>query len=208
VSSGSNRSLCSANPELLGSARRFFLLVTRHSSLVTRSQFGCGHKPRRVLLSLIVAAAALVAFEPRAQAAGQDSEKKDKEFVIKTPSVALEASQTPDLAHLGLPVYPGAKYVKDESRGSLDFNLSVSGKPNIHFVVLKFQTPDSKEKVRDFYQKKLGKAVTKFTEKDEDGNMAFEIKHPKDQRYVGLKSVDGNTEIDLVRVQGVDDNDK
>ena len=206
-----NRSLCSTNLNLLRSARRFFLLVTRHSSLVTRSQFGCGHKPRWVLLSLVVAAAALLAFQPRAQAGGQDSanKDKDKEFVIKTPSVALQASQTPDLARLGLPVYPGAKYVKDESRGdSLDFSLSVSGKTNIHFVVAKFQTPDSKEKVRDFYQKKLGKAVTKFTEKDEDGNMAFEIKRSKDQRYVSLKGVDGNTEIDLVHVEGVDDNGK
>jgi hypothetical protein len=163
-----------------------------------------------VLLTLIVAAAVLVAFEPRAQAAGQDSEKKhkDKEFVIKTPSVAVTASQTPDLAHLGLPVYPGAKYVKDESRGSLDFNLSVSGKPNIRFVVAKFQTPDGKEKVRDFYQKKLDKAITKFTEKDEEGNTAFEMKHAKDQRYVVLKSVDGNTEIDLVRMEGVEENEK
>jgi len=35
--------LCTTNPEFLRSARRFLLLVTRHSALVTRGHFGCGH---------------------------------------------------------------------------------------------------------------------------------------------------------------------
>jgi hypothetical protein len=39
---------CATNPGLLRSARRFFLLVTRHSPLVTRRHLGCGHRPRWV----------------------------------------------------------------------------------------------------------------------------------------------------------------
>jgi hypothetical protein len=34
--------LCTTNVHFLRNARRFFLVVTRHLSLVTSGQFGCG----------------------------------------------------------------------------------------------------------------------------------------------------------------------
>jgi hypothetical protein len=40
---------CTSNPEILRGARRVFLLVTRHLSLVTCDEFGCGQRPRWVL---------------------------------------------------------------------------------------------------------------------------------------------------------------
>jgi hypothetical protein len=46
--------------------------------------------------------------------------------------------------------------------------------------------------------------VTKFVEKDKDGSMVFEIKLSENSgRFVGIKSHDGMTEIDLVRLEGI-----
>ena len=163
---------------------------------------------RGLVLTFLLAAPALVMPTALASAQQEDqSDKKDDKFVIKTPSVALGVSTSPDLAHLGLPLYPGAKYFEDKQDNGLDFGLKISGKVDVHFVAVKFRTPDSLEQVRAFYQKRLGKEVTKFTWKDKDGDMVFEIKHPKDQRFVGLKAVDNQTEIHLVRMQGIDDKD-
>ena len=159
------------------------------------------------ILSLLLAtmtAITLLASSAAAQDADQET-KKDDNFVIKTPSVALGVSSSPDFARLGLPLYPGAKYVEDKHDSALDFGLKISGKVDVHFAVAKFQTADSLEQVRHYYEKKLGKQVTKFTWKDKDGDMVFEIRHPKDQRYVGLKVVDGKTEIHLVHMEGIDE---
>jgi len=171
-----------------------------------------GMKRVGTILSLTLAAMAVVAVTvsaplAAAQDAEQGSKKEDKQLSIKTSTWALAVSGSPDFARLGLPLYPGAKYIQEKEQNGLDFSLNISGKPEVRFVVAKFRTSDSREQVREFYQKKIGKQVTKFTEKDDDGDMAFEIKHPKDQRFVGLKVVDGKTEIQLVRVEGIDDKD-
>ncbi|HMD99309.1 MAG TPA: hypothetical protein VKM93_18535 [Terriglobia bacterium] len=157
------------------------------------------------LTAMAVAAVMVFAAPATAQDADQGGKKEDKQLVVKTPSVALAVSGSPDFARLGLPLYPGAKYVQDKEQNGLDFSLNIRGKTDVRFVVAKFRTSDSREQVRGFYQKKIGKQVTKFTEKDDDGDMTFEIKHPKDQRFVGLKVVDGRTEIQLVRVEGIDE---
>jgi len=161
---------------------------------------------RTVLIMILAVIAAMLTLAAAASAQDADEgSKKDNKLVIKTPSMGLAVSGTPDFARLGLPLYPGAKYVEDKHENGLDFSLNITGKTNVRFIVAKFRTPDSRERVRQFYQKKLGKEVTKFNEKDEDGSMIFEIKHPKDQRFVGLKVVDGQTEIHLVRMEGIDE---
>jgi hypothetical protein len=72
----------------------------------------------------------------------------------------------------------------------------------------KFETPDGIEKVRDFYQEKLGKDVTKFIEKTDEGGMAFEMKGKSGSKFVQLKNVSGRTQIDLLRLEGVDVQDE
>ena len=142
-----------------------------------------------------------------AQTSGaKESEKK--EILIKTPWGGLEASATPDRSRLGLPVYPGARFVKDQKSDSFSFDLSVNGKPDFRFIVGKFETPDGIEKVRDFYQEKLGKDVTKFIEKTDEGGMAFEMKGKSGSKFVQLKNVSGRTQIDLLRLEGVDVQDE
>ena len=138
--------------------------------------------------------------------ASQGKDEDDKGVVLKTPSGGFEFSGKVKASEIGLPVYPGAKQVPEESKnnGNLTFNLSRSGKPDVHFLVAKFETEDGVDQVRDFYKKKLGHEVTKFTEKTNDGGIAFEMrKGDKQRKYVQIKSDSGKTEIDLVRIDGV-----
>jgi hypothetical protein len=172
-------------------------------------------KQLRCLPTLFLASALAVAWVETlpapisAQSSGaKESEKK--EILIKTPWGGLEAAATPDPSRLGLPVYPGARFMKDEGSDSLSFDLSVKGKPDVHFLVGKFETTDGIEKVRDFYRKKLGKDVTKFIEKTDEGGMAFEMKGKSESKFVQLKSASGGTQIDLLRLEGIEiqDTDK
>ena len=139
---------------------------------------------------------------------GGAKESEKKEILIKTPWGGLEAAATPDPSRLALPVYPGARFMKDQASDSLSLDLSIKGKPDVHFLVGKFETPDGIEKVRDFYQKKLGKEVTKFIEKTDEGGMAFEMKGKSEGKFVQLKSVSGHTQIDLLRIEGLDVQDE
>jgi hypothetical protein len=68
-------------------------------------------------------------------------------------------------------------------------------------VVVKLETPDSLEQVRNFYQERIGSEVTKFRDKDEDGKTVFEIKRKDMDKIVALKSVWGGTRIELVHVE-------
>ncbi len=170
------------------------------------------HTAKRLLRgSAIFVAGALVMLRVGAQPvtaytqSGAAKESEKKEIFIKTPWGGLEAAVTPDPSRLRLPVYPGAKFLKDESAGTLSFDLAVKGKPDVHFLVGKFETPDPIEKVRDFYQRKLGRALTKFVEKTDDGGMAFEMEGKPESKYVQLKSVEGVTQIDLLRIVGLQD---
>jgi hypothetical protein len=153
------------------------------------------------ILTLPLALLTLASF-----AGAQSNEHQKKQIEIKTSEGSFKASGEPDPSHLGLPVYPGSKLQKGDgdNEGGLDVNWSASGKPTVRFVVAKYRTADATAKVIDFYKKRLGKDVTKFTEKSEDGSSSFEIKRKQDQRVVGVKSVDGGTEIDLVHIEGLE----
>jgi hypothetical protein len=141
-------------------------------------------------------------------ATARPEEHQKKQLEIKTSEGSFKASGEPDPAHLGLPVYPGSKLQKGDNEGGLDVNWSASGKPTVRFVVAKYRSADSASKVIDFYKRRLGKDVTKFTEKADDGSTAFEIKRKMDQRVVSVKSIEGGTEIDLVHIEGLEDDSK
>jgi hypothetical protein len=157
----------------------------------------------------LIALFLLIGSQLRAAAPRELSQGKDQDnngVVLKTPSGGFEVSGKVKASEIGLPVYPGAKQVseKDQNSGNLTFSLSRQGKPDAHFLVAKLETQDSVDQVRDFYKKKLGHEVTKFTEKDKDGNMVFEMrKGDQQRRYVQIKTDSGRTEIDLVRIDGV-----
>ncbi len=121
----------------------------------------------------------------------------NKEVSIQTPVGSLEAAKGVDEARLGLPIYPGAKQMKDDAA---TLNFSFGGEANMHLVVGKFETSDPIEKVAAFYRNRLGNQVTKFTEKDSEGKTVFEIKRPDQEKIVALKDEGSGTRLELVRV--------
>jgi hypothetical protein len=133
----------------------------------------------------------------------EEGARGKKEVSIKTPLGSLEVQKEVNEARLGLPIYPGAKRVadKDSATVSLDF----PGEQSVGILVAKFETPDRREKVRDFYRDRLGSEVTKFTEKNHEGKTVFEIKYHDQEKVVALEDSGAGTRITLLRVSHTPD---
>ena len=127
-----------------------------------------------------------------------EAEAGKKEVSIKTPVGSLEVTQDVNEARLGLPIYPGAQRSQDQ--GSANVNIAFGNEEGVRVVAAKFQTADSREKVRDFYKQRLGADVTKFTEKNQDGSTVFEIKRQGQEKIVAIHEAGPMTQIELVRV--------
>jgi hypothetical protein len=117
---------------------------------------------------------------------------------IKTPLGSLEVNKDISPAGLGLPIYPGATRLKDQDSATV--NIDIANAPKVHVLAGKFETSDPLDKVEAFYHDRLGDQVTKFTDKNEEGKVVFEIKHDKQQKVVALKSSGDKTVIELVHV--------
>jgi hypothetical protein len=126
------------------------------------------------------------------------NEGNGKQVSVQTPIGSFEVKKDVNEAQLGLPIYPGATRLKDDDSATI--NMSFGGEQGVHLVVAKFETPDDLDRVHRFYQDRVGGDVTKFTEKDNEGKMVFEIKRNNEERIVTLKSTGGGTRIELVRV--------
>ncbi len=122
-----------------------------------------------------------------------------KSVNIKTPVGSFDVHKDISEAALGLPIYPGAQRIKEGDNGAT-INFGLPEHNNVRIVAGKYTTPDSLDKVRDYYQQQLGTTVTKFKDRDAEGKTVFEIKRPKDEKIVALKGEWGSTEIDLVRI--------
>lgn len=158
-----------------------------------------------VVAMLLVLSATL----PSAWAAPAQDQGND-EISVRTPKGGLDVSGSVKAKEIGLPVYPGATYVsdRDKNEGNLLFSLTRPGKPDVKFVVAKFETSDDVAQVRDYYKKKLGNKVTRFSVDAGAGSQSFEMRADKQHaKFVAIKSTGGRTEIDLVRLEGFDVSD-
>jgi len=152
-----------------------------------------------------------------------DRGENSKEVSIKTPFGGLEVNKNAGVseASLGLPLYPGATRAQDEDSASV--SLDFAGANGLHIVAGKFDTSDSLDKVRGFYQNRLSALAGPLTWEaridshrhdddldsseagsfwgvDDDGKTVFKIKRKGEERVVALKSQDGGTRIELVRI--------
>ena len=121
-----------------------------------------------------------------------------KQVSIKTPVGSLEVAKEVNEARLGLPIYPGATQVKDDSSATV--NLAFGQEASLQVLAAKFQTSDELATVRDFYKQRLGSEVTKFVERSPEGKTVFEIKKSGQEKIVALQSQASGTRIELVRV--------
>jgi hypothetical protein len=87
----------------------------------------------------------------------KNEEGKEKKVQIDTPfgGVHVNTDQT-TAADLGLPTYPGAIAVKDNDNSSADVHLGF-GPWQLRVRVAKYESPDAKQKVSDFYKQALGR---------------------------------------------------
>ena len=129
-----------------------------------------------------------------------DNGTAKKAVSIKTPFGGIQVNKNSEVseAALELPVYPGATRVRGDDSASV--SLGLPGATGLHLAVAKYHTPDGIEKVKAFYQDRIGKEVTKYKERDNEGKTVFEIKVGDDVRVVALKGEFDGTRIDLVHV--------
>jgi hypothetical protein len=128
---------------------------------------------------------------------GQDGEK---DVSINLPVGKFQIHKQAEIseARLGLPLYPGAQRLTGDD--SVALSMDFPGEQNLSVEVGKFETSDDIAKVKDFYQQRIGKEVTKFIDHDRNGKTVLEIKQDKQERVVALKSLLTGTRIELVRV--------
>src|SRR5579875_265524 len=104
-----------------------------------------------------------------------------------------------DVAMLGLPLYPGAHRVEDD-HDSAQVRMNFPGEQSLNVLAAKFETSDPLDKVRAFYQDQLSSQTTRFTEKNSEGSMVFEIKQGHQEKIVALKNTGSGTRISMVRI--------
>jgi len=123
-----------------------------------------------------------------------------KAVSIKTPVGAIQVNKSGEVneATLGLPVYPGAvRMSKDDSAAVV---VGLPGGNGLQLAAAKYKTPDSIEKVKAFYQGRIGWEVTKYRERDHEGKTVFEIKMGDNVKVVALKDESDGTRIELVHI--------
>jgi len=176
-----------------------------------------------ILLSVVAIWAGVRFIERGVKIHVADTGDNKKEVSIKTPFGGLEVNKSGSIteATLGLPIYPGAKQLKDDDSATVD--LSLGGSNRLRVVAGKFEASDSLDKVRDFYRGRLTAQDGPFTEKakidsghddfdpdngetgnfvgtDDDGKTVFKIKRKGEIKVVALKSDWNGTRVELVRV--------
>ena len=88
----------------------------------------------------------------------KDSNGKEKTVQVDTPfgGVHVNTDQV-SASDLGLPLYPGAESVRgDDKHKSADVHLGF-GEWQLRVRAVSYATPDSQEKVAEFYKKALGR---------------------------------------------------
>ena len=121
-----------------------------------------------------------------------------KEVSIQTPIGSMKVTKDTDPGFIGLPIYPGATRVQGHDSASV--NLEFPGDEKVQVAAVKFETDDAIDKVRDYYKNQLGDSVTRFKNRDEQGQIVFEMKQHDEEKIVALKTEDSKTRISLVRV--------
>jgi hypothetical protein len=87
----------------------------------------------------------------------KNSKGEDKDVRIATPlgGIAVKTNQT-NAGDLGLPAYPGAQ-ISNGNTGDKSANVNMGFGPfQMRVKVVNYSSPDSQEKVADFYRKALG----------------------------------------------------
>jgi hypothetical protein len=146
-----------------------------------------------VLVSVgLVAAAIFIAHTIKVHESGAGNDVK-----VETPfgsmHVSHNASGQPETA--GMPLYPGARPLKNKENAVVDLS-SVLGDSDLHIVAGKWETSDSIDKVRKFYEERF----PEMSVVQHDGKVEMHSVNGKSKRVIALRQRDGSTEISLASV--------
>ncbi len=86
-----------------------------------------------------------------------DKDKKNEKVDIQTPLANLKVDSSASAVDNGIPVYPGAKLRpadKDGDNHSANINIGAFGF-GLKVIAAEYETPDSPEKVKAFYEDKM-----------------------------------------------------
>jgi hypothetical protein len=101
----------------------------------------------------------------------QDSGQKDKSLDVRSSVGDLHVGPDADAKKAGLPLYPGARLLRDENSRPLNFGLLMENF-GMKLVVAKYESADAPDKVISYYRGKLkryGKVLECHAQKQDDG---------------------------------------
>ncbi len=113
-------------------------------------------KIARMSIAVVIAAAALLLVSA-CSVHVDDKDKKNEKVDIQTPFANLKVDSSAKAVDNGIPVYPGAKLrpaEKDGDNHSANINLGAFGF-GLKVIAAEYDTPDSPDKVKAFYQDKM-----------------------------------------------------
>jgi len=124
---------------------------------------------------------------------------QEQSVQVETPFGSLQVKEDSliDAKRMGVPIYPGATIEFGKRKlASLDLELGNMSK-NLRIVAVEYTTPDSAERVRDFYRKKLPHWI--FTEKDNGG---WQMDYSEDgyKRIIAIEEQRGSTRIGVASI--------
>jgi hypothetical protein len=106
--------------------------------------------------SIILTAAALTIVLTGCSIHVDDKDKEAKKVDIKTPLADLKVDTSAASTDNGIPVYPGATPRPEENGDKHRANVNIGAMGfGIKVIAAEFNTPDSPDKVKDFYVDKL-----------------------------------------------------
>jgi hypothetical protein len=111
---------------------------------------GAIHAALLLLVLLVAAAVPLEAQDTKDSNAQQNSSDND--------SIGFNLGKNASAKDVGLPIYPGARRHKDDSKDDSALNMGLwGGAAGFKLFVLKMETTDAPEKVAAYYRKALAK---------------------------------------------------
>jgi len=116
---------------------------------------------------------------------------------VETPfgSVHVQHGKSGNAASIGIPIYPGAKQLKDGGSAMVDLS-GLIGDKDFQVIAGKWQTDDPIDKVEKFYEDKYpGMNVSRH-----HGHVEMHSGKGHGQRVIALRDRDGSTEISLASV--------
>ena len=99
--------------------------------------------------------ALLITFLVSLRAIAQNNDR-DKNVDVRSPVGDLHVGKDADAQKAGLPRYPGARPQNEENNNPLNLALSTDDF-GMKLIVAKYETPDSPERVLNFYRDKMKK---------------------------------------------------